>query len=450
MGNICMKWNRESLFGSDYYIEIKNDERKYFGLDEISPDWEKSEFFSKTNICYDRTVVYWDNDTIKKVITEEVRMNSENVILCRYYSEYDTVIKTEGREMIYPLTSRGKMKKVTASNILNITPFGCLFYFNLDLRSEKPRASMGAFNPRNNQYLAVGEEEKICGILTPEDFRKFIEEYTQTCPKDYFDRVNRMRTEKHKTIKYRPGDIFRVEVDRFRYCYGIITGEILKIQKWPELPERHSLRALMTVPLMIRFFELVTTDGNLKAEDLKNIPLDRVQICSDNDIIWGTHPIVDHKELDCDDIEFNLICAKFLSESRICTVFTHDNLIKDNLIAMPEEFKIHAEWGTAKTILPYEQISDKLKELLAGYHSPHGGVSTRIHPSVLLLSEDKKSEYYNYKYNLLNKHNQHIKDELFTCLGLSKNSGFDDFAEKFGGLNKAEILKKIVKRQSNK
>ena len=63
-----MKWNWDELFGKDYYIEIKNSERKYFGLDEIAPDWEKSEFYSKTNIWYKRTIVFWEESVIKKVM----------------------------------------------------------------------------------------------------------------------------------------------------------------------------------------------------------------------------------------------------------------------------------------------------------------------------------------------------------------------------------------------
>ena len=53
-----------------------------------------------------------------------------------------------------------------------------------------------------------------------------------------------------------------------------------------------------------------------------NIPQDgRMMICSDNDIIWGTHAIVDHKKLEPNEIEFHLvsvpvhdICNRFRSD----------------------------------------------------------------------------------------------------------------------------------------
>ena len=442
-----MKWNWDELFGKDYYIEIKNSERKYFGLDEIAPDWEKSEFYSKTNIWYKRTIVFWEESVIKKVIVEENRMTDDHVIHRRSYNEFDTRIETENREMILPLTSRGKKKKVSATNILAITPFGCQFYFTLDSCnsiSEKPKASIHVGNPRNNQELAIGENEKISKIFTPEDFRSFMEEYISTCPEDYFHRVERMRTKNHKTVKYRPGDIFRIEMDRFHYCYGLIIGEVEKIRKWPELPQRHSLRSVMMVPLMIRFFELITTNGELKAADLKDIPLSRVEICGDNDIIWGTHPIVDHKDLEVSDIEFHLICTKYFNMDNHCTVFTQESLIKNKIITSPGEYNLYIEWGTAASNLTYSQISDKLKEYLADYYSPYGSVSASIRPSVRSFSEEVKKENYMYKYNLLEKYNQDIRAELFSCLGLEEDSSFDDFAEKFGGLSGTEILKKIV------
>ena len=437
-----MKWNWNDLFGNAYYIEIKNDERKYFGLDEIASHWEKSEFYSKTNICYKRTSVFWEKDTIKKVIFEENRIRDDKVICSRFYQEFDTSIETENREMILPFTARGKKKKVTATNILAITPFGCQFFYSLRYVSGKQQADIWVNNPRNNQQLAIGEEEKVSRIVTPEDFRCFMEEYVRTCPDYYFDRVKRMQTEKHKTVKYRPGDIFRVEMDRFHYAYGLITGEVKKIQKWSELPERHSMHSLMMVPVMVRFFELVTTNGELKANDLKNISLGRVEIYGDNDIIWGTHPIVDHKELEENDIEFHLICTKYFREDKHSTVFTQDFLMKDNLIKVPREYNLYVEWGTATVTLTFDQISEKLKEYLTGYSSPHGGVAMGIYPNVLLLSEEEKLNVYTYKYDLLEKHNQSMREELFSCLGLEKDADFDDFAEKFGGLKKAEILKK--------
>lgn len=434
-------WNHQ--FGDDFLVELKNGERKYFGLNEIPSDCETTIFISKTNYWYKRTTVFWEENTIVKVVVEENRVDKEGIANLCSYQEYDTVLETENREMLLPLTGRGKKKKVSPTNILAVTPFGCSFYIQLDLRNEPSDSFIVVHNLRNNQQLAVGEETTIQKIKDNEGFRAFIKEYIATCPENYFEKVDRMRNEKHKTIKYRPGDVFRVEVDRFRYCYGIITGEVKQIRKWTELPERHSLRSLMMVPIMVRYYQVVTSDGDLTLSDLEKFSLGRVKLCGDNDIIWGTHPIVAHKELTAGDIEFNLVCTKFTSENVHSTVFTEDSLMSDRLIMLPEKYNLYVEWGTAVTRVPYSKLSEKLREYLMTYRSPHGGVSMGIKPYLLTIPQEEKINRWDYKFNLLEEINREMREELFDCLGLKSDAGFDDFAEKFGGLSKEEIVKRM-------
>ena len=100
---------------------------------------------------------------------------------------------------------------------------------------------------------------------------------------------------------------------------------------------------------------------------------------------------------------------------------------------------IHIEWGTAQTELSFLDLSQKLREYMQNYNSPHGGNRLCI-PADLLLN---KENYYTYKNNLLEERNRHIKNELFSYIGLPEDASFDDFARKFGGLTKAEILKKL-------
>ena len=71
------------------------------------------------------------------------------------------------------------------------------------------------------------------------------------------------------------------------------------------------------------------------------------------------------------------------------------------------------------------------------YRSPHGGVAISISNTAL-----KGEGSYKFKYNLLNDINKGIREELFRCLQLRPDASFDEFANKFGGLTKEEILKK--------
>ena len=421
------KW--DDLFGQDFYFVVTNEERKYMGLNPLESGWDVSQFYSKTNLWHKRTSVFWHGDTIKKVIYEEKRV-SNNKITYERIVEYDTELLTENREWLLPLNERGKKKKVTATNILAITPFGCEFYFFIDAARTETIVAMGILNQRNYKEITIGEEDKINKIKNDADFHEFMKYYMETCPSDYFDKIKALRENEHVTVKYKAGDVFRVELDRFHYGYGIITGRIKEILKWDELPKKHSLRTAMMVPVMIRFYDICTTDDNLSVEELSGMPLGRVEICADNDIIWGRHEIIGHKELQKEDIEFNLICTKIQGLNDNITVHTYDFFVSSGISEYPDSFDLYVEWGTAATILPFEQISSELKEYLHEYSSPHGGVTMGI---------NKKESS---KYNLLDDINKEMRQELFRCLNLNPDAEFDEFANKYGGLTKEEILKK--------
>ena len=426
-------------YGDRFVIELLDSERKYFALDEINGNTDITRFYSKTNGWQKRTTVFWRGDVIVKTVYEQIGIQDNGSIGCITYEESDTELKTDNRGNVLPLTSRGKPKKLTATNILSPTPTGCTFYFCINNVSADPKAEIYAYSKKNSLALPIGEKERLAEIKTCDDLRGFIEYYVSSCPEDYFEKVGRMRNSAHQTVKYRVGDIFRMEVDRFRYCYGIITGGVNSIKKWDELPEHHSLRGLMSVPIMVRYYNLITDDADMNAEKLSRIPLDRLLICADNDIIWGTHTIVDHKKLTEDDLEFNLVCTKIWSRNNHNTVFTQNFLVKIGMISLPGEYSLHVEWGTAAITVPYEKISAELREYMKDYDSPHSGNMLGI-PADLLLSKETS---YSYKNNLLEERNRDMRNALFSCIGLPEDASFDDFAVKFGGLTKAEILKKL-------
>jgi hypothetical protein len=426
----------DELFGEEFFISATNEERKYLGLNPITDNWDITQFFSKTNLWYSRTTVFLDGEIIKKIIVEEKKLLQDNAKpVFHSIQESDTNLQTENREYILPLTKKGKPKKISASTINAINPFGCSFYFSLEL-GQKVSTHMAIYNRRNNLSIAIGEKERTEKIQNDTDFHEFMKYYMASCPTDYFPRIERLRKSKHKTVMYHTGDLFRIEIDRFHYSYGLITGQVNNIRKWKELPENHSLRELMMVPIMVRYYELVTTDSGLSADELSAYPLSRVDICGDNEIIWGTHTIVDHKDLVLQDIEFNLVCNKIQELNPHATVYTYDMLASDGIITSPPTHMLYVEWGTATTFFPYENLSQRMLNYMKEYRSPHGGVSMTISP------DNIAQETFNFKNNLLNKENSEIKSELFRCLGLPIDAGFDDFAEKFGGLSKKKILLK--------
>lgn len=430
---MASKW--DELFGKEFYFIINNEERKYMGLDNMDDNWEMTQFYSKTNLWHKRTSVFWSDCIIMKIILEEKRVSDERITY-ESITEYDIELHTENREWLLPLTARGKKKKINATNILAFAPTKCIFHFHLD-SYDKPLTSMSIYNQKNNKSIAIGENDKIDTIRNDSDFHEFMKYYMDTCPTNYFEKINELREAPHITVKYKTGDIFRSEVDRFQYTYGIIIGQVKEILKWPELPEYHSMRKLMMVPIMVRFFDICTKNDNLTVDELEKFSLGRTQICGDNDIIWGKHKVIGHKEIEKEDLEFNLICAKIKKHNENATVHTYNTMVDLGLVPYPEKFNLYVEWGMATTILEYEKLSEKLKEYLKEYRSPHGGISTTIRNINL---EGEKS--FEYKFNLLNDVNKEMREELFKCLGLSVSADFDEFANKYNGITKEEILKK--------
>lgn len=416
----CAEWNE--LFGKKPFLSLTEVERKYLGISQISSAWDSLVYYSKVNLWYTRTTVFFDGETIVKVISEMQGPASE-------YWEYDTSLETNGCKTLVPSTSRGKPKPLTASNINAVLPYGISFVIRIN---HSRFTDIGLTNPRAKRFFPIGEDETTRAIRCENDFHKFMDYYIGTCRDDYFEKLEAFKTAKKVTIKYKPGDIFRVEVDRTHYAYGIITAKVRDLIKMPEFPREHSYYSFMMVPIMVRFYNLITEDPNLKYKDLSSIPLDRVDIVADNDIIWGRHTIVDHKILDEEDLDFGLMCmmaqkTESQSQEIPCEEGTSS---QNNKILI-------VEWGFTRGEIDYDLISDNLKTFLKERICPYRGVCLGISPS----REVNKN-------NFLISENREYLNEIFSHLGLSQDATFDDFAVKFGGLTLRELAVRINRKYS--
>jgi hypothetical protein len=173
-----------------------------------------------------------------------------------------------------------------------------------------------------------------------------------------------------------------------------------------------------------------------------------MKVCSDNDIIWGTHPIVAHKQLVHKDIAFNFICTRIISSDEHKTLFTDDFLLmefnkKINKKRDEPHHALYIEWGLANTMIPYEKVTLELKEMLKDYHSPYGGVSLGIDIEEAGKSKEELAQTLKYTNNLLTEENRPILKGIFRCLGINENTTFDEFNNLFGGMTADEFIRKI-------
>ena len=406
------KW--DTLFGENLYLNITNEERKYLALEPIQDNFELSQYYSKTNLFHKRTNLFWDGDRIVKIISEEKKVSDKGDILFESILEYDTDIKTQNREFIVPLTARGKLKKLTPTNVLACSISGCSFYFERNHTKEKSPVDM-YITGQYSKSIYVGEWERRDKIHNDSEFHEFMKYYIETCPQDYFDKIYALKNAQKEHIKFEVGDVFRFEIDRFRYAYGVIIGKISDILNWEVLPERHSFRTLMTVPIMVRCYEIFTENKNMTVEELSDIPLGRMNICSDSDIIYGACEIIGHKKLEENDIEFNLICSKTIGNNTRFTTTSQHTLIDAKVIDSPPRYDLFIEWGTSTTTLLYEDMTDRLKEYMADFKNIYGGVSLGVGSRSRIFA-NKGEEAYFYKYDLLNSINLVIPYLLTFCL----------------------------------
>lgn len=416
-------WNE--LYPDGFMLSLTNEERRYLALDPIARDAQTITYIRTEDTLHTRVTVFFDGDCIVKVITESLA-GRNGVFWMHQYDEYDTRLMTEGRQTLLPLTARGKPKKLTASTINAVTPFGCRLYLRIQNTSLSKSTELYLLNPRSSKRFPLGERDAIRAIRSKEDFRVFLAQYIATCREDYFAKLQAFRDAKKVTVKYRSGDIFRIDYDRTRYCYGIITGELRRMKTMTSLPKDHSFLHLMTVPIMVRLYQFVTEDPGLTAAELASVPLGQVIICSDNDIIWGTHPIIDHRDLTPEDLSYQLNCRL---QTHYSGRFTREGC------------SMNIEWGFSFVELTYEQLSDTLKEQLDRFPLMQGGVFTGIDPGFMAVDGSPNRDPN--RCDLLDPKNSDLRAEVFACLGLEPDTTFDQFAERFGGLTRREILARM-------
>ncbi|MCR2807579.1 immunity 26/phosphotriesterase HocA family protein [Paenibacillus soyae] len=383
-------------------FRLTNEQRPYFGLDPVREEWEEVEIKSGTTVYFDQ------EDVIRKVIKFDPFYRF-------HYTEFDTVMATRNRTTILPKTEKGKEKKITPTHIIAPTPSGCSVSFCLT--SGKQGSSIHAFNPRNHISLPIDSEDNL---HTLDELRHWITNYIETCPPDYFNKVNRMRTMPHRTIKYKPGDIFRFEIDRVHYGFALIIGEKNKMS--PLLPAEHSWNSLLTVPLLFRFYELKTTVKDLSIEEICSYPLLRAEFMSDGDIIWGRHDIVGHKQLEDNDIDFPM----------------HLSFLREN----HGPYVLRFSWGFGTAIadkpLDEEEVKTILEDMPESDFSNCGvALSPPMHELLQVL--DSEPQFGEWS-DLLHPNNFRKRQKVYEWFGFPLNLDLDSFNLQHNGYTRRQYV----------
>ena len=381
-------------------FRLTNEQRPYFGLNLIDKQWDEVEI--KVG-----TTAFYDGDVIRKIITWQNYGQYE-------YKEFDTELITRDRVFVLPKTAKGKEKKITPSNLLSVPPTGCCIYIALQVSNFE--SHVYAYSPKNHIDLPIADAE---GLKSIADIKEWLDNYIKTCPDNYFDKVKKMRTMPHRTIKYNVGDIFRFEIDRENYGYGLIIGKIRELIKQGLFPKGHPMHNAMMIPLLIRLYVIKTKDSNLSVDEISKNKLLPVDLMCDSEIIWGSHDIIGHKTLCQDDIDFPMQMICLFNEKNIKTLYFG--------------------WGTGlKTTENVKDLPDVIKE---GYFR-NDGVAFSL-PTYILKRVLQGQSEYNKHVDLLHPENTKLKSMIFEMLDLPPNIDMDTFNKECKGMTRNDYVELI-------
>lgn len=256
---------------------MTNEKRRFFKLSPIQETWDVVQL---TPEC----TIYFDGETIVKRIDR-----SENE-----YLEKDIEIATRARQYILPKTARGKEKKLTYSNLYNRHDGTILFQY-------------GAYNQQGFievQHVGTKRELPFASFYAESlvDVEKVLSEFIQSPPSTYKDKLALLFT-KLKRHKIQVGDIFKVERTMTTHSYVVVIGHVQQIRKAGLIEEDSILNDLMTVPLLVRVYQL-ETDDELTVNQIKEYPMyEGCQVVMDDPFMRGQSPFVGHIDLQEKDIE---------------------------------------------------------------------------------------------------------------------------------------------------
>lgn len=381
-------------------FRLTNNQRLYFGLNIIDDKWEEVEIKEGTTVFYDGTI-------IRKIITWDN---------CRAYeyTEFDTELETRDRQYVLPKTAKGKEKKITPTSLLSFMASGCKLYIGF------ARPIIVAYCPKNNISLPITGYE---GIQTISDLKKWLDNYIKTCPDDYFEKVENMRNAPQKSVKVNIGDIFRFEIDREYYGFGIIVGKLQELKKSGIFKEGHPMLDTMTVPLLIRLYLLKTKNKNLPICEITKNKMLPTDIVSDTEFYYGLHKIVGYKDLEEDDIDFPIQLCYRLNDSN--------------------KPVIRLAWGVG--MLENDNI-DIIPDAIKTRNFENTGVALNLPKYMLNRALDGQNQYHPI-FDLFHSDNNEVLNRVFKIMDIDIGIDFDSFNTKYNGMTRKQYIDFIYRNQ---
>jgi len=373
-------------------FELTNNQRKYFGLDPIESHWERVIF--KGDTYRPESILYYDNDTIKKHI-----ISTDNKYSELHYNEL-----TRDRNILLPKTNKGKEKKLSASVLDQRQPIG------IYLSASNGDLTIGSYITQttffSNRWIGKQQPKKSIAEL--------VSDFIEQSPENHLKEIELFKNAKRKNIKFKSGDYFCFKLDRTSFGFGRVLLDVNKIRKSKLIESHHGLSLLMGPPVIIEFFVYKSNIKKVDIAILDNQPKLPSDVMMDNLLLYGEYEIIGHRHIKDEEFDFPISYGRSIDQRKI--VFLQWGLIHKELKQDIYQKYIFTE-ETQVGQNPY------------GYYSigfrPHYDTSEIIRTFENSGVYDfANSKHYKAKYDLRNPKNKDVKNELFKAFGLDPNKSY--------------------------
>lgn len=261
------------------FWELTNDQRQCFGIAPVDAGWRRIALPRSKYDDFD-TVFYADGDHIRHVVCHGEYKHTEYAV--------DENLSPDGL-CILPKRS-SKPIKLSAATLVKRSPVGMGLSYHRYPLDEHGHVTLCNVTAMQDYYTSALSGDRIGDI---EDFRRWVSWWCeQTTQADLAD-IAAFAGRTMKTVKHREGDVFRFRWNRKHWGYGRILLDWAKLRR-EKIP---MWDCLMTKPVVIQLFQIVTEDPNLPLKTVlaqETIPAENLM---DNALHYGEFEIIGNAPL---------------------------------------------------------------------------------------------------------------------------------------------------------
>lgn len=274
---------------------LTNEHRKYFGLKPANSSWQMEVYHKNLKTADWRSdyYIYYENNHIKKVVHYDIARGGSIFSMLEFDTDYET---DEKHTIIYPKTSRGKIRKITPGIFETLSGVGNYFYIGRSFES-----SFALIGNYTTQRTYLSEDYPV---NNDDDIKVWCDNYVKKATLDDLKEVWNFAQAQRQHVNFKEGDYFRYEIKKNLYMYGRIQLDYYKRFKNKKI----NYNPYMCHPVIAELFHIITDRKDMMVEELESLKTFPSCPVMDNNFYYGDFVIIGHKELP-ENIKYPIIYA---------------------------------------------------------------------------------------------------------------------------------------------